>query len=561
MIRWKTDQLLTLGMALTNDRRTMERRVRGVFARKRSAKGIVALSLMLALALGFGAFTTACQPGQPIGSATNEQLASSGNALVSNGNGSVSGGNANIPDSDSIKGFTITKEDAMHRLSQELENARKMVVPRIEGIEFTERGTWETVTSPDKAEQRSAEERFLEYANAIFQKSFTSTDLITTYYVDKSGFRSDVWRFDSKDGVLSGALDAETLAFLSADCLNEPADALHASLTNGTGDKLDVDSATVKIAKILGGEPWALDFRSGYSQVNATNGWMVKRVAFFQLGDGRYCAISMFGDANLTPVTVCAYPDEDCGDENVFWRADLVWAESAGSMLHPQDFRIGEPSEGDMTKEEAIAFFDRLIETAGYQQLSENEESQEPTTIFMEDHSGVRENYWQIERNGISLLLTSKTGRMLSLTADGRLGTALGLEAIPYEQMGEQEYVDATQKLFTELFGKQAVKTVMTNAVYDFHYCTIDPFMADGTQYEIMYQDGMIVEVTSFYKIDPNTWPSVPEWLQEWTKVDQTTGEITIQGFENGTWKMVPNWLADWVYVNNETGELFAKEW
>jgi len=57
-----TDQLLTLGMALTTDRRAMERRVRGVFARKRSAKGVLALSAVLALALGFAAFTTACQP-------------------------------------------------------------------------------------------------------------------------------------------------------------------------------------------------------------------------------------------------------------------------------------------------------------------------------------------------------------------------------------------------------------------------------------------------------------------------------------------------------------------
>jgi len=57
-----TDQLLTLGMALTTDRRTMERRVRGVFARRKSAKGVIALSLVLVLALGFGAFTTACQP-------------------------------------------------------------------------------------------------------------------------------------------------------------------------------------------------------------------------------------------------------------------------------------------------------------------------------------------------------------------------------------------------------------------------------------------------------------------------------------------------------------------
>jgi len=62
MFRWNTDQLLTLGMALTTDRRTMERRVRGVFARKTSTKGVIALSLVLALVLGVGAFTTACQP-------------------------------------------------------------------------------------------------------------------------------------------------------------------------------------------------------------------------------------------------------------------------------------------------------------------------------------------------------------------------------------------------------------------------------------------------------------------------------------------------------------------
>jgi len=59
-----TDHLLTLGMALTTDKRAMERRVRGVFARKKSANGALALSAVLALALGFAAFTTACQPGK-----------------------------------------------------------------------------------------------------------------------------------------------------------------------------------------------------------------------------------------------------------------------------------------------------------------------------------------------------------------------------------------------------------------------------------------------------------------------------------------------------------------
>ena len=64
MRQHSTDKLLTLGMALTTDKKAMERRVRGVFARKTSAKSVIALSLVLALVLGFAAFTTACQPGQ-----------------------------------------------------------------------------------------------------------------------------------------------------------------------------------------------------------------------------------------------------------------------------------------------------------------------------------------------------------------------------------------------------------------------------------------------------------------------------------------------------------------
>ncbi|MEA5047162.1 MAG: DUF6034 family protein [Eubacteriales bacterium] len=59
-----TDRLVTLGMALTADKRAMERRVRGVFARKKSAKATLALALALTLALTAGGFTTACQPGE-----------------------------------------------------------------------------------------------------------------------------------------------------------------------------------------------------------------------------------------------------------------------------------------------------------------------------------------------------------------------------------------------------------------------------------------------------------------------------------------------------------------
>ena len=552
-----TDQLLTLGMALTSDRRSMERRVRGVFARKRSAKSALALSLVLAFTLGFAAFTTACQPGQPL-STDGNAVVSGGDAVVSGGDVVTSGGNAVATDTSVSADEDFSKAEAMQVLTDTLGRARELIVPRMESIAPTERGDWQLQQNPDANQMNEAAASFLKVANSVFDKAYTPEDLTAKYYIDNTGFRADVWRFDSKDGVLAGAVEAKTLTFLSADCINEPADALHSSVTK---DKVDATATIERIAKLLGGKVGAIEWRGGFSRAGATNGWMIKRDVLFPLGDGRFCAVSLFADENLTPTTVCVFPDQDCGNESVYWRADLDWTEGATSLLYPKDFKVGTPGADDMTQQDAIAFFQKLVETAGLSEQAASEPVQEPTATFYVDHSGARENYWQIDGNNITLELTSKTGRMLSLTADSRLGSKLGLGDIPYEKMGGKEYSDATEKLFVALFGKEAIKEIQDNAVYDDHYCTMDPMMADGTQYEIMFNDGMIVEVASFYKIDPNTWPSIPEWLKEYAKVDNATGEITIPGFENGTWKIVPDWLADWVYKNNETGEVYAKEW
>ena len=454
-------------------------------------------------------------------------------------------------------------------LEQTLSMARKSHVPRIENVGSAEHGEWTESPNPDDAERLIAANRFLETANAIFSKAYTPNDLKATYYIDDTGHRGDIWRFDSKDGVLSGALAVEKLAFLSADCINESTDALHETLRAAAAsgkefrywEVLDVTDAVNRIAALLGGTVSDAENRGGSGRHDATNGWMIKQEVLFALGDGRFCSINIYGDENLTPTTVCVFPDADCAEESVYWRADLERADETVAQLYPNDFREGEPGADDMTREEAIAFFDKLLKKAGFVGVTADEKPEAPTAMFYIDYSGARENYWHIEGSGIALELTSKTGRMLSLSANGRLGSKLGLADIPYEKMGEQRYVDATQALFVALFGKAGVSSVEVNAVYDDHYCTMDPKMADGTEYEIMYQDGLIVEVASFVKIDPNTWASVPEWLEKWKSVDKTTGEITIAGFENGTRRNVPNWLADWVYINNETGEIFAMEW
>jgi hypothetical protein len=108
MKRTSTEKYLTLGMALYADRTPMELRVRGVFARKKSARAVKLLALLLCVTLGVGCFTTACK-------ATTAPAASDGNAIVaSDGNaGLATAGNATSGNAEAAVTHTYTKEEAL----------------------------------------------------------------------------------------------------------------------------------------------------------------------------------------------------------------------------------------------------------------------------------------------------------------------------------------------------------------------------------------------------------------------------------------------------------------
>ncbi len=57
-----TQELLSLGMALQADRKTMEQRIRGIFSRTKSTRAASAAAMALVLALTAACFTTACRP-------------------------------------------------------------------------------------------------------------------------------------------------------------------------------------------------------------------------------------------------------------------------------------------------------------------------------------------------------------------------------------------------------------------------------------------------------------------------------------------------------------------
>ena len=480
----------------------------------------------------------------------------------------ASGGNKVVPAVQTDTSEVYTKQMAMDWLKFSLDEARKFPVPRMENVVFTERGRWKVQANTDDSQLAVAKNRFLEIANLLFMKSYTEDDMLSTYYVDQSGFRSDVWRFDSKDGVLSGALNAKTLTFLSADCMNVPGDALHSSLTGNARDDVNLDdwdsldssSALNRIAETLSGSVRNVKSVGGSGREKATAGWMIQPELQFQLGDGRYCSVRLYADEALTPTTVCVYPDVDCAEEGVFWRADIEQNPNVVQLLSQEDFREGNPAQGDMTREKAIAFFDQVIETAGSEQVATGETPPEPATTFFVDFSGTRENYWRIEGSGIVLELTSKTGRLITLSSNGSLGSNLGLSDLAKDERDDEAFIDASRTLFSGLFGKDSVESVSVCHIDGYSDYTMDLYMTDGTLHEIAYHNGMIISDSVYYMLNPSKWSSVPSWLNKWTTVNQITGKASIVGFENTAWMVTPKWIANGVYIHNETGEIFARE-
>ena len=104
---------------------------------------------------------------------------------------------------------------------------------------------------------------------------------------------------------------------------------------------------------------------------------------------------------------------------------------------------------------------------------------------------------------------------------------ALDLRSIDYDHMGGEEYIAYVRNIAEATWGKENVKDVDVNAVYDGNYCTIDPFMTDGRWYEFFFEGGMLTEIQHF-----------------------ATERSDVCG-----------WAADSLYVNTVTGEEFSLEW
>ncbi len=516
MKQHSTDRLLTLGMALTTDRRAMERRVRGVFARKKSAKGILILSAVLVATLGFGAFTTACQPGQSDASGqakeTEVPLYLQEEILTKSEN--------------SLRARVLRARDA------ELDFNSTFPAPRIGDYDVKDRGSWGIVKNVGSANEKEAKEAFLNIANDIFFTDYRVTDVTATYYRDDSKVRTDIWRIDSADGDLCGALEASSLQFISAQCKTIPREKQHESIvtagksfdSNTQRSLLDSSSAVARIAAALGVTVDQTNYNSYQSSNNRTYGWDVIETVQFYLDSGKLCSVLLFGDERLTPYAVAVYPDEDCFIGGVFWYADRGISKQAVKLKNPIDFRIGEPDKDDMTLEHAMECYTAFLNAAG-----NAETFSDPVATFYKDFSGARENYWHLRADSFSMNIAAKTGHIFLCIARDGIGQALNLPAVAFTDAIETQYEAETKRILEAALGSGSILSAEFESISDDTNCTILCTTDTGTKYSVFFSDRAICSITYYVPTGEDEWQYRANWLANYRYLDVKTGEVSLE--------------------------------
>ena len=401
--------------------------------------------------------------------------------------------------------------NALSSLVRHKEMRRGFVIPSLDEM-INEADTW---TEVEPANYQALKEKALPIA-AGFAKAFFNYDMADSaqyffYYTDTSGHRGDFIKINTTDEAVVCVLAADTLELIEID-YNFLLDSEQAA-GNFDFDKIpDSDRA---IAKSI-----AAVFDTSVSDMHPTGGggghgiWV--NTYGLKMGNGK---LLRFAVMNGTLYAIGVYPSEASMNEFVYFDAD-VQRVSSGIVkpAAPQDFKKGEPGSDDMTQEEAQTIYQTFLSLA-------NGDGQyaKPQMTFYIDHSGVRENYWQLKGDKLSMDISSKSKWIISLTCDELWSPAFDLTQIAYDNMGGKEYADYVANIMSGIYG-DGFKNTSSNAVYDLHYCTEDALMTDGSLYEFMFKDGKLQEVMFFaneyiFRYGQNGWKADNEYI------NTTTGE------------------------------------
>ena len=403
-----------------------------------------------------------------------------------------------------------------------LEWKYRSVIPRISNTVPYEAKSWK---EGDKVADSLAVEAITRAGEVYEQLLHRKLDLYqfnVTRYVDEKGYRPNILRITGEKNDFVCVLRESDLSLLVAD--------------NGqiaASEWMDAKKDAATVAEFLGTEAKANDMDRGGS---SRNGEWIERSLAYELGDGRWITLA-YNRNTLNGIQV--HEDKASMEEQVCFVADITMNPAIVHLVSEECFVRGDLNdiaEGDMTPAEVEALYSRFLTAALGPRLDPDDPTKEigyqlvpGQLVYYRDESGIRENCYHIQDTFAIMDIAAKSGYIVRADCSKLYNPdpKLDLRAIDYDHMGGEEYIAYVRNIAEQTWGKENVKSVDVNAVYDGNYCTIDPYMTDGRWYEFFFEGGMLTEIQHF--------------------ATERSG--------------VCGWAADSLYVNTVTGEEFSLEW
>ena len=406
---------------------------------------------------------------------------------------------------------TTLSAEALQHLVERKVMRRDFIIPSLDNVVVNEADTWESIEPQNFMELKGqAVLKTMELSKELFNYEITNATVYFKYYTDTSKNREDFVRLTTSDEAVVCTLAADTLDLIEIDYNYIPAGPVDdAAFEYGIipdSDREIADSiATVFDTSVIDMHP------SG----GASGSGMVYITYALKMENGK---LLRFAAINGTLYAVGVYPSEAAQQEGVYFDADVQMGQPSAS---PQDFKKGQPGAGDMTREDALKFYMDFMVDA-----NTDGEYDKPKMTFYIDNSGKRENYWHIDGKKMTMDVASESKRIISLTCDNLWNPSYDLTKVKYESMGGKEYETYVANIMSNIYGKD-FKNASNNAVYDYHYCTEDAWMTDGSVYEFMFEDGKLQQVF-FYADEECFRAGLAGWKADHEYINSASGETFI---------------------------------
>ena len=403
-----------------------------------------------------------------------------------------------------------------------LEWKYRSVIPRISNTIPYQAKSWKEGDKVEDSLAVTAITRAGEIYEQLLHRTLDLSAISVTRYVDEKGYRPNILRLTDEKNDFVCVLLEKDLSLLVAD--------------NGqiaASEWMDAKKDAATVAEFLGTEAKANDMDRGGS---SRNGERIEYAEAYELGDGRWITLA-YNRNTLNGIQV--HEDKASMEEQVCFVADVTMNPAIVHLVSEECFVRGDLNdiaEGDMTPAEVEALYSRFLTAA----LGPRFDPDDPTReigytlvpgqlVYYRDESGIRENCYHIQDTFAIMDIAAKSGYIVRADCSKLYNPdpALDLRSIDYDHMGGEEYIAYVRNIAEATWGKENVKDVDVNAVYDGNYCTIDPYMTDGRWYEFFFEGGMLTEIQHF-----------------------ATERSDVCG-----------WAADSLYVNTVTGEEFSLEW